>query len=188
MPGLNLSVDYINVKLSNAISAFSGTQVVDACYDSPNPASNPFCQLITRDPTTHQITFIATSFYNAAQLQYRGVVASLDYKVNTPFLGARSAIDLTGSYQRLLELSTIANAGAAKTHNQGTLGYPQDSFTATINYINGPLSLFTNFNYTGPVNQGVDEAANFREHERSVPSWWSILGAPWMLVTAFASS
>ena len=42
----------------------------------------------------------------------------------------------------------------------------QDSFTATINYINGPLSLFTNFNYTGPVNQGVDEAANFREHER----------------------
>ena len=86
--------------------------------------------------------------------------------MNTPFLGARSAIDLTGSYQRLLELSTIANAGAAKTHNQGTLGYPQDSFTATINYINGPLSLFTNFNYTGPVNQGVDEAANFREHER----------------------
>ena len=61
VPGLNLSVDYINVKLSNAISAFSGTQVVDACYGLPNPASNPFCQLITRDPTTHQITFIATS-------------------------------------------------------------------------------------------------------------------------------
>ncbi len=166
VPGLNLSVDYIKVKLGNAISAFTGTQVVDACYDSPNPSSNPFCQLITRDPTTHQITFIATSFYNAAQLQYRGVVASLDYKVNTPFLGAHSAIDLTGSYQRLLELSTIANAGAAKSNNQDTLGYPKNSFTATINYVNGPLSLFTNFNYTGPVNQGVDEAANFREHER----------------------
>ena len=30
----------------------------------------------------------------------------------------------------------------------------------------GPLNLFTNFNYTGPVNQGTDEAANFREHQR----------------------
>jgi outer membrane receptor protein involved in Fe transport len=32
--------------------------------------------------------------------------------------------------------------------------------------LKGPLSLFTNFNYTGPVDQGVDEVANFREHER----------------------
>lgn len=164
--GLNLSVDYINVKLKNAISAFSATQVLDACYDAPNLASNPFCALITRDPTTHQLTFVATSFYNAAQLQYRGIVASWDYKVNTPFLGNGSSLGFSGSYQRLLELSTIANAGAAKSESAGTLGYPKNSFSATVNYLNGPVSLFTNFNYTGPVNQGVDEVANYRQHER----------------------
>jgi len=163
--GLNLSVDYIRVKLTNAISAFSGTQVVDACFDSPNPAANPFCSLITRD-ANHQLTFIQTSFFNAAQLQYRGIVASWDYKFNTPFLGASSSLDLSGSYQRLLELSSIANAGAAKVHNEGTLGYPKNSFTATVNYLNGPLSLFTNFNYTGPVDQAVGEVADFREHQR----------------------
>ena len=166
VPGLNLSVDYINVKLKEAISAFSGTQVLDSCYDSPNPASNPFCQLFTRDPGTHQITFIATSFFNAAELQYRGIVASLDYKVKTPFLGADSSLGLSGSYQHLIELSSIANAGATKANQQGSLGYPKDSFTATINYLNGPLSLFTNFNYTGPVNQFDDEPKNFREDER----------------------
>lgn len=164
--GLNLSVDYINVKLKNAISAFSATQVLDACYDAPNPAGNPFCALFTRDPTTHQLTFVATSFYNAAQLQYRGIVASWDYKFNTPFLGTGSSLGLSGSYQHLLELSTIADAGAAKSHSEGTLGYPRDSFSATVNYLNGPLSLFTNFNYTGPVNQGVDEVANYRQNER----------------------
>jgi outer membrane receptor protein involved in Fe transport len=172
--GLNLSVDYINVNLKNAISAFTATQVLDACYDSPNFASNPFCALVTRNfngtpatnPNYGQITFVATSFFNAAQLQYRGVVASWDYKFNTPFLGVGSSLGLSGSYQRLLELSTIANAGAAKSESAGTLGYPKNSFEATINYLNGPLSLFTNFNYTGPVNQGVEEVANYRQHER----------------------
>jgi outer membrane receptor protein involved in Fe transport len=174
IPRLNVSVDYINVKLKNAISNFSASQVLDACYDSPDPASNPFCQLFTRDltgtpasnPNYGQLTFVATSFYNASQLHYRGVVASWDYKVNTPFLGGGSTLGLTGSYQHLIELSTIANAGAAKSLSQGTLGYPKDSFTATVNYLNGPVSLFTNFNYTGAVKQGVDEPANFRQNQR----------------------
>jgi outer membrane receptor protein involved in Fe transport len=90
----------------------------------------------------------------------------LDYKFNTPFLGTNSSLGLSGSYQRLLELSTIANAGAAKSDSEGTLGYPKNSFSATANYLNGPLSLFANFNYTGPVNQGIGEVANFREHQR----------------------
>ncbi|HEX3422916.1 MAG TPA: TonB-dependent receptor [Sphingomicrobium sp.] len=172
--GLNLSVDYINVKLKEAIEAFSATQVLDACYDSPSPSTNPFCALVTRNlagtpatnPNYGQVTFVGTSFYNAAQLQYRGIVAALDYQFNTPFLGRGSSLDLSGSYQRLIELSTIANAGAAKEHDEGTLGYPKNSFTLTVNYLNGPLSLFTNFNYTGPVNQGIDEVANFRQDER----------------------
>jgi len=166
VPGLNLSVDYINVKLKNAISNFTGTQVVDACVDSPNPASNPFCALFTRDPSSHQITFIQTSFFNASVLQYRGIVVAVDYKFRTPFLGRSSTMGLSGSYQHLLELSSIANAGSAKVHNEGTLGDPKDSFTATVDYDNGPLSLFANFNYTGPVDQFVGEVAGFREHER----------------------
>ncbi len=36
----------------------------------------------------------------------------------------------------------------------------------TVNYLNGPLSLFTNFNYTGPVNQFAAEPKTFREFER----------------------
>ena len=173
VPGLNLSVDYINVKLANAISPFSATQVLDACYDSTNFPSNPFCALITRnlnvDPNNKaygQLTFVGTSYFNAALLQYRGIVASWDYKLKTPFLGADSSLGFSGSYQRLLELSNQADRGSAKSHSEGTLGYPKNSFTATINYLNGPLSLFTNFNYTGAVNQFTDEVANFRQHER----------------------
>lgn len=171
IPRLSLSVDYISVKLKNAISAFSATQVLNACYDSPNPASNPFCSLITRNPAGpppngSQVTFVGTSFFNADQLRYRGIVAALDWKVNTPFLGSGSSLGFSGSYQHLLELTTRASGDSAPTNNDGTLGYPKDSFTVTANYLNGPLTLFTNVNYTGPVTQGVDEADNFREHQK----------------------
>jgi outer membrane receptor protein involved in Fe transport len=168
--GFTLSVDYISVKLKNAISAFSATQVLNSCYDAPNPASNPFCDLITRNPSTDpdapfSPSFVGTSFFNAAQLRYRGIVAALDYRVKTPFMGGASSLGISGSYQHLFELTTIATAGAAKTHNHGTLGYPKNSWVANINYLNGPVSLFTNFNYTGKVTQGVDEVDNFREHQ-----------------------
>jgi len=171
IPRLNLSVDYISVKLKNAISAFSATQVLNACYDSPDPASNPFCGLITRNPPGpppggSQVTFTKTSFFNADQLRYRGIVAALDWKVNTPFLGRASSLGFSGSYQHLLELTTRAFGDQAPTNNDGTLGYPKDSFTVTANYLNGPLTLFTNVNYTGSVTQGVDEADNFREHQK----------------------
>ncbi|NUR44708.1 MAG: TonB-dependent receptor [Sphingomonas sp.] len=165
VPGLNVSVDYISVKLNNAISFFSGTQVLNACYDAPNPASNPFCSLFTRAPS-HQVNFIHTSFYNATQLRYRGIVTAWDWKVRTPFLGARSTLDWSGSYQHLKTLTTVAAPGAAPSHTAGSLGYPIDSFSTTLNYLNGPLSLFTNVNYTGPVNQFNDVADNFYEHNR----------------------
>jgi len=172
IPGLNVSVDYISVKLNNAISFFSGTQVLNACYDAPNPASNPFCSLFTRNPPTNppstrnQVNFIHTSFYNASQLRYQGIVAAWDWKVRTPFIGARSTLDWSGSYQHLKTLTTVAAPGAAPTHTAGSLGYPIDSFSTTLNYVNGPVSLFTNVNYTGPVNQFNDVAPNFYENNR----------------------
>jgi outer membrane receptor protein involved in Fe transport len=164
--GLNLSVDYIRVKLKNAISAFSGTQILNACYDAPNPASNPFCSLFTRDASTDQLTFIQTSFFNASEYEYRGIITSWDWKFNTPFLGAKSSLDFSGSYQRLLQLTQVPAPGAAESHFQGTLGYPKNSFSATVNYVNGPVTLFSNFNYTGSVFQTNDEPANFREHAK----------------------
>ena len=165
IPGLNVSVDYISVKLKDAIAAFSATNVLNSCYDAPSTSGNPFCSLFTRN-VSHQITFVSTSFFNASVLQYRGIVAAWDWKARTPFLGARSTLDWSGSYQHLKTLTTVAVPGSAPTHTAGSLGYPLDSFSTTLNYVNGPLSLFTNVNYTGPVNQFNDEAANFHEHNR----------------------
>ncbi len=187
LPGFMLSIDYVHVVLKNAITQFDATQVLDACYDSPSFPNNAFCADVTRNltgslatnPTTYgQPTFVLTSYFNASELKYRGILASLDYRTNTPFLGANSAIDINASYQHLEELSTIVTAGAAISISQGTLGYPRNSAVGSIGYENGPYLIQATVNYTGPVNQEAQVPANFREFEHlGAATYVSLTGA-----------
>ena len=168
IPHLNISADYVRVKLKDAITNFSATQVLNACYDSTDFPNNFFCSLVRRvpNPTNPQLQFVNTSFFNADQLQYKGIVTSLDYWVNTPMLGAKSKIGVNAQYQYLIELSTKSSSSTGKSRNDGTLGYPRHSAVVNVNYENGPLNLYTNFNYTGSVDQFVDTPAGFAQHQR----------------------
>lgn len=165
IPNLRISADWLDIALNNAISSFSGTQVVSSCYDSPDFPNNQFCDRVQRD-ANNQLSFIQTSYFNASQLRYRGLLAAMDYRVATPFLGARSRIGIDVSYQYLDALTNQALTDSTPTTTQGTLGYPRHSAVANINYENGPLLIYTSFNYTGSVNQEGDVPADFRESNR----------------------
>jgi outer membrane receptor protein involved in Fe transport len=165
IPGLTISADYLDIKLKDAISSFSATQVANACYDSPTFPDNDFCSRVSRDPTG-QLDFIQTSYFNAASYHYQGVLAALAYRHRTPFLGAGSQIGVNLQYQYLKKLNQKATSDSAPTHLAGTLGYPHHSAVLNLNYQRGPFGLFTSFNYTGKVNQEADEAADFREHQK----------------------
>lgn len=165
IPNLRLSADYLDIKLRDAISNLSATQVVASCYDSTSFPANQFCDRVTRD-AAHQIDFVETSFFNASQLRYKGILAALDYRVATPFLGTGSHLSFNLSYQYLDTLTNQSTAGSAPATLDGTIGYPHNSAVLNISYENGPYLLFTSFNYTGPVDQAANEAPNFREFER----------------------
>lgn len=164
IPHLTLSADYLNIRLQNAISQFSGSQVVAACYDAPSYPDNQFCSRVTRDPTSHQITFIETSYFNAALLKYRGIIGALDYRTATPFLGTRSHLGINASFQHLIELTQAADATSAPTHIGGSYGYPKDSAVATLNYDNGPFATFLQANYTGRVRYDPDTDLNYYQY------------------------
>ncbi|MES2326631.1 MAG: TonB-dependent receptor plug domain-containing protein [Pseudomonadota bacterium] len=164
IPHLTVSADYLNIRLKNAISQFSGSQVVAACFDSPNFPDNQFCSRVTRDPGTHQINFIETSYFNAALFKYRGVIGALDYRTATPFLGAKSHFGINASYQHLMELTQAADVNSAPTHIGGGYGYPKDSAVVTLNYDNGPFATFLQANYTGKVRYDPDTDLNFYQY------------------------
>lgn len=163
IPGLTVSADYLDIKLNNAITSFSATDVVDACYDAPDYPNNAFCSRVTRDPSG-QLSFIQTSYFNAAEYRYKGVLGALSYQHATSFLGARSRLGVNLSYQYLKSLTQKATADAAPTHLNGSIGYPKHSAVLNLNYENGPVGVFTSFNYQGKMHVDPDAAPDFYEH------------------------
>ena len=157
--GLTMTVDYVNIRLKQAISAFSPDQVLNACYDSTSFATNPFCALITRD-SANQLSLVKTSYFNSALLQYRGVLVGLDYRLPTPFLGATSRLDLSASAQHLLTLNTSASAGDAPSKSAGSIGSSKNRGVASATYTNGGFTTQLQGNYIGPANLVPDQFKN----------------------------
>ena len=163
---LRLSADYLDIRLENAISSFSASQVVSACYDARNFPNNEFCERISRNPVNFQLDFVETSYFNAAQFRYKGVLAALDYRVDTPFLGEDSRFGVNISYQYLDTLETRATRTSAPTQLHDTLGYPRHQAVANFNYEHGPVLVFTTLNYIGEAERAPQEPENFRQFPR----------------------
>ena len=164
IPHLTVSADYLNIRLNGAISQFTGSQVVASCYDAKSFPANQFCGNVTRDPATNQLSFIRSSYFNAALYKYRGIIGALDYRVPTPFLGSLSHLGLNASYQHLIELKQSADVNSVPTTIGGGYGYPKDSAVATLNYDNGPIAMFLQANYTGKVRYDPDTDYNFYQY------------------------
>lgn len=169
LPGFSATIDYVSIKLKNAISQYSNSQVVAACYDATDFPNNQFCNLLTRDfsgtaatnTNYGQLTAVSTSYFNSAQLQYKGILAEISYRTRSDFLGAGSHIGLDINYQYLDTLSTIVTAGSAPVHTSNSVGYSRNKGVATIRYDNGGFFGQVQVNYIGKTRFDPDTALNF---------------------------
>jgi outer membrane receptor protein involved in Fe transport len=78
VPGLAITLDFYGIKIKNAISLVAGQDIINNCFDSAN-LDPTFCSLFTRDPTTHNINFIQTTFVNASKLLTQGYELHVTY-------------------------------------------------------------------------------------------------------------
>ena len=79
IPGLTLAIDWTEIKLTDAITSITGTQLMNACYDSSSFPSTPACSLFGRDASTFQVLNPELGFLNTAVRQFKGLVANADY-------------------------------------------------------------------------------------------------------------
>lgn len=85
LPGFSLALDYYNIKLSNAIQFFSAQNIVNKCYDLPQP--NQFCPLLTRDPSTNFIDSFQQFGVNVAEYRTSGWDLTVDYRIDPANFG-----------------------------------------------------------------------------------------------------
>jgi iron complex outermembrane receptor protein len=178
VPKLNLSVDYIDIALKDAISSLTLTDNLVACYDSANPAANPSCNAFTRN-STGQISNFHTGFVNAGLLEFTGIQAALDYTFELPW--ALGSMQTSAHY---LDTSRLKSqiATAAPLDISGQIGYSKSKGSIDLLYANHGFSWDWQGLFTGPAqfsNQNTSTSQNIL----GVGSWWLINSTIGMKVT-----
>lgn len=173
IPHLNLSVDYVEINLTNAIAQLNLTQVLEACYDSPDYPNNPSCSQFTRNGQ-HQITDFHDGFVNTGFLDFQGITFGADWRVTLP--RNWGALEMRANWLDTRKLET--QVGAASPNS--TLGelnqliaVPHSKGTIDLNYMNGPFQWYWQGIYTGPFNFDNHDLATTKDI-LGVSHWWLI--------------
>ena len=162
---LQLTVDYYNIKIDNAIAAFGGglQQVITACRGDLT-MSNIFCQPLANRTPEGQLYDVPLLNANIASLKTSGVDFRLDYAHDIGSLG-RLSYFITGSY--LIESITQGSPIAAPVDCAGFIGggscgsaNPEWRFTQRLTWdANDAFQVSVRHRFLGSVKDGRIAAA-----------------------------
>ncbi len=97
IPGLNISVDYYNIKIEDAVGVIQPIAAVASCYVTDPRADNPLCLAVTRNPTNGRIQDGFATDRNLGTLKQRGIDVGVNYALK---LGENAFINkITLDYQ-----------------------------------------------------------------------------------------
>jgi iron complex outermembrane receptor protein len=161
---LSLTVDYYNIDIKNAILLPTAPEIAANCVDGAGLDAQ-FCGLVTRNPVTHDITFIKDQYLNATELFTDGleVQATYVFWADPLHLKLSTTNDLPGrvtvnaDFNYLMHLHNFPFQQFPNTYivQEGTLvpsgheGTPYQRARFDINYAQGPVSLTWTLRYVG---------------------------------------
>ncbi|MEA1673196.1 TonB-dependent receptor domain-containing protein [Nitrospirillum sp. BR 11163] len=133
VPGLNLSVDYFNIKLEGAIAALGGglQNTLNLCYNVIQNPSSEFCQAVHRNPVTGEINdpfVVKVLNANTGRMQTSGLdfaaSYSFDVDVGIPGIARTSSFDISTTYTYLddFTLTPVAALPNIQNHCEGSFG------------------------------------------------------------------
>jgi iron complex outermembrane recepter protein len=175
-PGLNVSLDYFNIKVDKFIAALGGTLIVNQCVTTQDPQ---FCNLVHRSPGNNSLFLDPTGFVddqtkNTGSLKTAGVDLNVNYRTDLAAIGLGDNGGLSFSFVGtwLDQLITQPLAGGpsfdCKGLYGGVCGVPAPEWrhklrlTWTTPYAYGDwvksLSFSAQWRYTGKVTVDAFDA------------------------------
>jgi outer membrane receptor protein involved in Fe transport len=143
IPGLQIAVDWYDIRLRNAISTPPANTVAELCVDQPS-LDNAFCAAIDRDRGTGYISGFRVQPQNVAEFATAGLELNAVYRTR---IGADATLDLRliGGY--LDKLTQIATPGADVEDNADQAFRPRYSLTFSPTLTSGPVTLAYNLRW-----------------------------------------
>ena len=174
--GLQLTVDYFDIKIKDAIVSTPRAFILDQCY---NEANQDYCSFITRRQaaaganSAGSLEFVDTTLFNSGGLKTTGLDVTLGYNQNV----ASGVASLNVSYTHVFKGYVIplpgadidrfaGESGASKDRASGTLAWNNDrmGFTLVGTYIGGAY-LDDQF-ITGALGDPDIHSKNYRQNSR----------------------
>jgi outer membrane receptor protein involved in Fe transport len=179
VPHLQVAVDWINIDLTNAITALSLTQVMEACYDAPS-FPNQYCSLFSRN-SSGQVSGFSTPLENIQGETFNGLQVQANYSIDVndmPYVhmlpgmhGDQDRGNLSfffgGFYNHELD-TDILNV---ITPTVGNFGVPVWKMNGSVRWRKGPWMLYLEGRYIGPASQDVTLAASAQQLEHTGAYW-----------------
>ena len=155
---LQVSVDYYNIEISNAVGTLALTSILPRCFNadgSSNPSystGNIYCQQISRDHNTGDIVLGREGLLNLATYSTDGVDTQVDWKFGLDALGlseeagkirVASVISYVNSFNvaSLPGSKTLDFAGSIGNASVSPeIAHPRWKANTTVGYVVGPWS------------------------------------------------
>lgn len=139
VPGLGITVDYYDIKVTSAIAGFGRNFTINQCLLTGDPT---FCQFVFRNPNTGFITRVDAQNFNIAALKNRGVDFGATYSRALHLMpDDRLSFDL--KWTHLFLNSQQASSFVSPTNFAGTFGrgFSRDSAFLRSSYKFGIVTL-----------------------------------------------
>lgn len=140
---LDVSVDYWDIEITDAIASTGAQQILNRCVDAPGGINNQFCDLFTLLPDGN-IELLQTSPVNLNTLVTSGVDFSLNYRYD---LGDWGRLRNTLSAQYLDERTFFLETDDDVAINAGQLGDPEWAFNLDVTWDYEEWSVFSQLRY-----------------------------------------
>ncbi|WP_237057998.1 TonB-dependent receptor domain-containing protein [Microbulbifer sediminum] len=165
--GLELTVDWVNIDIEDAIEKLSLTVLMEACYDGDQ--DNAACDNFTRDESFQVVDF-TTGFRNAGFYNFRGVQSDLTYNFDLANWSIPGSFDV-GMKAFHIKEQQFSVTGKDLEVDAGEIGFSewQGQFSLAYNLDN--LTASWQAQYIGEANVDNDDTPESRDIP-VVPDYW----------------
>lgn len=150
LPGLSITADYYDIKISNVVSPVGTQDILDGCYDAPD-LNNQFCALINprnADGTFQTPDALLESTLNFAALRAKGI--DMDIAYNHRFSeNDKLSVRLTGSWVKMRNDYPYLDSPEVPDRVKGELGSPIWRASFQADWTHKDFSLGYTLRYVG---------------------------------------
>lgn len=165
--GLNLTVDYFDIAIEDAIESTDRRTSVDVCYASVELSSRD-CDLLFRNGNG-QLNRIDSEPRNEAELRTSGIDTYIQYQADVPSLfGAEAAVDLQLNFTHVIEneIERISDplTGEIEIDDEvGEIETPENRARLQLSYLTGPWRFSWRTEFRDETNTSNDELQDAME-------------------------